>query len=204
MTDDHDIEDERGGARPGRPSARRAPQRAAAEYALLGLIAQTEAGEIHGYDLARAFSESSLGKIIRLESGMLYHYLKKLAKDEYIRSRIERQSGRPDRQVHTLTPEGNAALRDWIGAPVGATREIRLEFLIKLYLARNIDPAHAAALVSEQRSVMRSRTERLAKQLSDPQPDDADTTFGESVLRLRLTQTQAALDWLDTLPESRD
>ncbi|MDQ3654080.1 MAG: PadR family transcriptional regulator [Chloroflexota bacterium] len=189
--------------RANRQTVRKAPERAASEYALLGLIAQTAEGEIHGYDLSRSFAEGALGRIIRLEPGMLYHYLKKLARDGYITSRVERQSGRPDRQVHTLTAEGDALLRAWIASPVRSTREIRLEFLVKLYLARAIDPRHAVTLVTGQRSVMRARGARLTEQVATPPPPDADNAFGESVLRLRLSQTEAALAWLDTLPESR-
>jgi len=187
----------------GTAISRKPTERAAAEYAVLGLIAKTESGEIHGYDLARTFVESGLGRIIRLESGMLYHYLKKLARDGYIASRIEPQSGRPDRQVHSLTTGGEDALHAWISAPVRATREIRLEFLVKLYLARGVDPAQADTLVTNQRAVMRTRAARLAEQVATAQGDDPDSVFGDSVLRLRLSQTQAALDWLDGLPESR-
>lgn len=187
----------------GHAPSRKGSGHTAAEYALLGLIAQTGPGEIHGYDLSRLFAEGVLGRIIRLESGMLYHYLKKLVRDGYITSRVERQSGRPDRQVHTLTPEGDALLRAWIAAPVRSTREIRLEFLVKLYLARALDPRHAATLVAEQRSVMRTRATHLTEQLGTVQPPGPDAAFGESVLRLRLTQTEAALTWLDTLPESQ-
>jgi DNA-binding PadR family transcriptional regulator len=178
-------------------------ERAAPEYALLGLLARTESGEIHGYDLARLFADGVLGQVVRLEPGMLYHYLKKLAKAGLIASRVDRQSGRPDRQVHRITPEGDAALRVWISAPVRSTREIRLEFLLKLYLARQIDPDQAQRLVSDQQRVMRSRVERLARQVETAQPDSPDNAFGETVLRLRLSQTEAALAWLATLPESR-
>lgn len=188
---------------PNRAQGRKAIERAAVEYALLGLIAQTGSGEIHGYDLARTFTEGALGKIVRLESGMLYHYLKKLAKAGYIATRVEHQTGRPDRQVHTLTPEGNDALRAWLTAPVRATREIRLEFLLKLYLARHLLPDHATKLVTDQRDIMRRRTARLVEQVNDAQPVDPDNAFGETVLRLRLSQTRAALEWLDNLPEIR-
>lgn len=179
------------------------PDRATAEYALLGLLARATSGEIHGYDLARAFGDGVLGQIVHLEPGMLYHYLKKLAKAGLITARVERQYGRPDRQVHRITEAGEGALRAWIESPVRSTREIRLEFLLKLYLARQIDPDQARRLVADQRRVMRARVERLAKQVATAQPDTPDNAFGETVLRLRLSQTEAALDWLDTLPESR-
>lgn len=184
------------------PTSRRASERSAAEYALLGLIAQSEFGEIHGYDLARSFAESGLGRILRLESGMLYHYLKKMVRDGLMTSTLEQQAGRPDRQVHGLTDEGHDALHAWISAPVRATREIRLDFLIKLYLARGLDPARAAALVKDQRSVMQARAARLTEQVNNVQPDDLDNAFGDTVLRLRLSQTRAALEWLGGLPES--
>jgi DNA-binding PadR family transcriptional regulator len=179
-------------------------ERTAPEYALLGLLARTETGEIHGYDLARVFGDGVLGQIVRLEPGMLYHYLKKLARAGLIATRVERQSGRPDRQVHRITLEGDSALRAWIAAPVRSTREIRLEFLLKLYLARQIDPDQARRLVAGQQRVMRSRVERLAKQVATAQPDSPDNAFGETVLRLRLSQTEAALAWLATLDEAHD
>jgi DNA-binding PadR family transcriptional regulator len=189
-------------ARPGRPSTRRPTERNAAEYALLGLIAQSENREIHGYDLVRVFAEGALGKIIRLESGMLYHYLKKLARSELITTRVEQQSGRPDRQVHALTEPGAVQLRDWLTSPVSSTREIRLDFLVKLYLARWEDAGLARRLVDGQRMVMERRADRLRTQLATPQPDDDDARFGESVLQLRLGQTLSALQWLSSLPEA--
>jgi DNA-binding PadR family transcriptional regulator len=134
---------------------------------------------------------------------MLYHYLKKMVRDDLITSTVERQTGRPDRQVHSLTRDGRDALQSWISAPVRATREVRLDFLVKLYLARGLDPVRAATLVADQRAVMRSRAARLSEQVDDAQGDDLDNAFGDTVLRLRLSQTRAALDWLDTLPESR-
>ena len=184
-----------------RAASRKPSDRTAAELALLGLIAQTENREIHGYDLSRSFSDGVLGKIVRLEPGMLYHYLKKLAKAGLITTRVERQVGRPDRQVHSLTLEGDSLLRDWVTAPVRATRDIRIEFLLKLYLARQLDPTHAARLVADQQAIMRKRITNLRAQLDTPQPDDPESQFGETVLRLRLVQTEAALTWLDSLPE---
>ncbi len=191
-------------ARSTAEAGRTAASRATAEYALLGLLARAETGGIHGYDLARAFGESVVAQIVRLEPGMLYHYLKRLSKDGLLRTRVERQDGRPDRQVHAITPEGEEALRGWIASPVQSTREVRLEFLLKLYLARQVDPAQATRLVTEQARVMRSRRDQLASRVDSAQPAHPDHEFGETVLRLRLSQTESALAWLESLPEFLD
>jgi PadR family transcriptional regulator, regulatory protein AphA len=183
-------------------AGRKATDPVAAEFAVLGMIAATPEGAIHGYDLSRSLADSALGKIIRIEPGMLYHYLKKLARSDSITTRVEQQQGRPDRQVHALTPEGHAALMSWLAEPVTSTREIRLDFLVKLYLSERLDPDHRFRLIEDQKRVMQNRAKRLQMQVDDPQPLDPDNAFGDMVLRLRLSQTRAALEWLDSIPRS--
>ncbi len=175
-----------------------------AEFALLGLLARSgdERGDreaIHGYDLTRRFNDGALAEIIRLEPGMLYHYLKKLGRAGFISTTVERQRSRPDRQMHALSQAGDIALRAWLTAPVHATREIRLTFLLKLFLARRIDPALAVRLIEDQRRVTATLVESLAAQLATLLATTDDDRFRRDVLELRRSQTQAALDWLATL-----
>jgi PadR family transcriptional regulator, regulatory protein AphA len=168
-----------------------------AEHALLGLLALT-GGTAHGYELARQFRRGQpLGEVIRLESAMLYKHLKKLARLGWLTMTIEEQAPRPPRQVCTLTPSGEAELRRWLTEPVARTREIRLEFLVKLYFARRLDPLLAQRLVDEQRAVTAQLTESLAAQLYEAAGAEDDTEFARLVLGLRLKQTRAAQDWLD-------
>jgi len=79
---------------------------------------------------------------------MLYHHLKKMEKSGWVVSSVEQQSSRPARQVYDLTESGRAELNRWLSEPVKHTREIRLEFLVKLYFARRTDPDLAVALVA--------------------------------------------------------
>jgi PadR family transcriptional regulator AphA len=168
-----------------------------AEHAILGQLA-LDAGVGHGYDLARRFApDSPLGAVLHLEHGMLYHHLKKLAKAGWVEATVEQQGARPPRQVHRLTPAGDAELRRWLAEPVGKTREIRLDFLVKLYFARRIDPELAATLVREQQETLERLASSLATQRAaiDPAASD-DAAFTALAIDLRLAQTRAALDWL--------
>ena len=174
----------------------------AAEHAILGLLALSESGTGHGYDLARQFSpEAPLGDVVRLEPGMVYHHLKKLERLGWVLAVPEAEPGRPARRIYALSAPGRDELGRWLAEPVARTREIRLDFLVKLYLALLLDPALAVRLVEEQRDLCARLVESLSNRLRSGQADenrDAVTArFGDMVLDMRLAQTRAALAWLD-------
>jgi DNA-binding PadR family transcriptional regulator len=173
-----------------------------AEHALLGLL-ELNGGHGYGYELARRFAVNGpLGLVIRLVTGMLYHQLKKLERAGGVTSTRETQEAHPPRQVYRLTAAGREELRRWLAAPISHTRELRLEFLVKLYLARRLDPASAAALLDEQCAQCRRLEASLAKELSavggsEPADPATDRAFARLVFDLRLGQTRAALAWLN-------
>lgn len=167
-----------------------------AEHAILGLL-YFEQGGGHGYDLARHFGDDEpLGDVLKLEPGMLYHHLKKLSRTGWVTVDIEPQGTRPPRQVYTLTGEGKSELQRWLREPVRHTREIRLEFLIKLYFARLLDPALATDLINGQLEKSRQMESGLQARLA---ADGGISDFGRQVIDLRLLQTRAAITWLESL-----
>lgn len=161
----------------------------AIEQTLLGLLA---AQPRHGYDLTREFApDTTLGDIIHLESGMLYAHLKKLQKEGWVAAEVMAQESRPPRRVFSITPEGENELRRWLSEPVTRTRDMRLDFLLKLYTARQHEPALAEKLVEEQRHVCEGLVESLADQIAKEEDD-----FRRFVLEMRLAQNEALLSWL--------
>jgi PadR family transcriptional regulator AphA len=171
-----------------------------AEHALLALLARSDDGASHGYELARQFDEGEpLGNIIHLESGMIYHHLKKLERLGWVTSSAA-SGERTARRTVQLTERGREELSLWLAAPVAHTREIRLEFLVKLYFALQLDAALASRLVSEQRaSCLRFREALRAEDDADEQHDARSGPFQFSwlVRQMRIAQTEAALTWLD-------
>ncbi|MDQ2651496.1 MAG: PadR family transcriptional regulator, partial [Chloroflexota bacterium] len=157
--------------------------------------------------------DQPLGEVIRLEPAMLYKHLKKLARLGWLTMTTEDQAPRPPRQICHLTSSGDAELRRWLGEPVARTREIRLEFLVKLYFAMHLAPELALHLATEQHAVTLQLATSLAEQRTDLQistnaaPGD-DLFFQDLVLDLRQRQTHAAAEWLAqtvaTLQSSQD
>jgi PadR family transcriptional regulator AphA len=176
-----------------------------AEHAILGLL-ELDAGSGHGYDLARNFAEGQpLANVLRLEPGMLYHHLKKIEKQGWVDSSMEPQPTRPARQVYRLTAAGRAELARWLAEPVRHTREIRLEFLVKLYFARRTDGGLAASLVAGQLAACRAWESALLEQqtaLDQADVSTIDRDFTRVVLDLRLAQTRAAIAWLQSVTVS--
>jgi DNA-binding PadR family transcriptional regulator len=188
---------------------------APAAQAILGLLQLAEQGAAdsadgasgYGYDLARHFGPGQpLAEIIHLEPGMLYHHLKRLARAGWVDGTLEPQGARPPRQVYRITPAGREELRRWLAEPVARTREIRLEFLLKLYFARRLDPALAARLVAEQAARLRRLDASLAEQIASLEDagDDEGRDVTRLVLDLRLAQTRAAVKWLERLARPTD
>jgi PadR family transcriptional regulator AphA len=117
------------------------------EYGVLGLLAIRPR---HGYEMARAFAEPPLSEICPVEQSLLYAYLRTLERRGLVDWEEVRAGNRPPRKIFAPSEDGWAALRDWLHAPVERMREVRLDFLLKLYLLRSIDPAAERRLVDRQ------------------------------------------------------
>lgn len=172
------------------------------EHALLGVLASAESGTGHGYDLARSFAPGSpLGSVLHLEAGMIYHHVKKLEKLGWVRV-ISDGGRRPGRRTVAITDDGRMELHRWLAEPVQRTREVRLEFLVKLYLALRLDEATARRLIQEQRALLTGVRDSL-REGSQPTPAGAPE-FGALVRDLRARQTEAANSWLDQVQARLD
>jgi DNA-binding PadR family transcriptional regulator len=84
-----------------------------------------------GYELAKAF-DTSIGFFWRTGHQQIYRELQKLRSDGAVEAEEVIQTGKPNKQVYTLTPEGRARLRQW--SRLATERPTaRDEMLIKLY-----------------------------------------------------------------------
>lgn len=165
-----------------------------AAYALLGLLAE---GPAHGYDLHRSFAAGTpLADIYRLEINQLYALLKKLDELGLVEQTGLAPVGHtPPRRYFSITPGGRETLTAWLREPVPHTREVRLEFLVKLYFAARRGPADAHDLLAAQLRLTRQMAGSLEEQRV--RAPFALTDFRRLVLDLRIKQNQAVLNWLE-------
>jgi DNA-binding PadR family transcriptional regulator len=170
-----------------------------ARYALLGLLLS---GPSHGYELARQFStDSALGDVIHLSPSHLYALLGRLERDGMIAGEQQEAGNRPTRRVYHLTSAGREAILQWLDEPVDHPRDMRIEFPLKFYLARLLDPQRAADLVEQQRRTFKAYIQRLEELPLGGATED-DMAFRAAMRAGRIGRAQAALDWLDDSAES--
>jgi DNA-binding PadR family transcriptional regulator len=162
------------------------------EYALLGFLYQQAR---HGYEIhQQLLAEDGLGLVWRLKQSQLYALLTKLEQQGYFIATLEPQDARPPRKMLQLTAAGREAFLDWLRTPVPQGRKMRLEFMTKLYFARQVEPAAVASLIDKQRDICRAWLASLQAQadaLSTERP------FEWLVYQFRLGQVEAMLHWLD-------
>lgn len=163
------------------------------ELALLGFLRQRPT---HAYEIHQMLVQTeALGLVWHLKQSQLYALLSRLEEAGHITSTTEPQGNRPPRKVLELSPSGRAAFERWLRSPVEHARDFRLEFLARLYFAREEGHATATELVERQRGACRSWLVDLRSQAGDVR---ADRPYDLLVFEFRIGQVEAILAWLDT------
>lgn len=160
------------------------------EYALLGLL---RLAPRHGYDLAAEFRPGAdLGSALRVELADLYAALKRLERHELVTSHVEAAGARPPRHVYALTPEGIRLFERWLVEPVGRNRDIRLDFILKLYFIPRLAPEQRETLLARQ---LTACLDQLARLQAEAQRFPAGS-FGWSLRTMRISAVRATISWL--------
>ncbi len=167
------------------------------EYALLGFLHQQP---MHGYEIHRHLSEAKgIGLVWHVKQNQLYALLGKLERKGYVTVEVEPQENRPPRKVFHLTDAGRTAFQLWVRSPVKHGRKLRLDFLAKLYFARQEGPEVVTRLIEEQRAACQ---EWLTEQQAKADAEQNGSPFDWLVYEFRVGQLEATLKWLDTCEQA--
>lgn len=161
-----------------------------AEYGILGLLREKPA---YGYELQRHFTgRRGLGRVCPVEPGMVYANLKSLSGLELIDGAWD-NSTYPPKAIYKATDLGEATFQRWLLAPVARMREVRLDFLVKLYFALKEDREQAQQLIEAQLAA----TREYADEIEQEQRDLQDDAFDAIVLDSKASAARITIDWLE-------
>ncbi len=161
--------------------------RPSAEFAVLGTLAS---GPKHGYEILQLL-EQSLGSTWYVSQSQLYSLLKRLEREGLVLSTMQPQEGRPSKRVFSLTPLGRGTFMQWVFTPSEHVRDLRIEFLAKLFFIYHLSLQGADSLLKAQIRVLEHARERITqKRLEETDP------YEKLVLEFKLTTLEAWLGWL--------
>jgi DNA-binding PadR family transcriptional regulator len=151
-----------------------------------------------GYELAKTF-DSSLGFFWKADHQQIYRELTRLRDRGHIHGREVVQSGKPNKLVYTLTPEGRAAFRHW-GARPSVPASIKDDLLVRLYALDSVDVEPLRTDLMARLEHHRDRFTRYERILNKRFPDDtaspADT--GKLLgLRMGMRYERAVAEWCE-------
>lgn len=153
------------------------------------------AGPAHPYGLYRQF-DRELGRVWRIGQASLYARLKRAEEEGLVRVTVEEAEGAPDRRMHLITALGKKTFLAWLRAGSARVRDVRLEFLARLYFFRRLGLEGLEEAVSLQKKTLAARLGALEGDIAAAERSGDE--YWRLVLEFRRSETNAVIDWLDT------
>ncbi|NQT55737.1 MAG: PadR family transcriptional regulator [Desulfobacteraceae bacterium] len=157
------------------------------EYALLGALMT---GPKHGYEIMQ-FLGTAFGSTWHVGTSQLYALLRRLEGDNLLGSKLKTQDTRPSKRIFSLTAEGEKLFLAWLQAPTEHVRDLRIEFLAKLFFFNRLSLKGGRELIKAQIQVLEQIRERI-KQRQKKEKD----TFNRLVFGFKIATVEAWLEWL--------
>jgi PadR family transcriptional regulator, regulatory protein AphA len=164
-------------------------------YALLGMLSL---GSMSGYDLKKMIAQST-GDFWHESYPQIYPMLKQLTQEGLAISSVERQAGRPERNVYTITERGWDVLKNWMSEPFEYQKE-RNELLLKVFFGALTSTTVSIEHVRRHRAFQEEQIARLMQtedQITDQLRDHPDLPYWHLTIRYGLYIARAQLSWCD-------
>jgi len=167
---------------------------------LLGLLTVEP---MSGYDL-RLTIRASIGHFWNESYGQIYPSLKKLQNEGFVTCKIERQKGKPDRRIYSITKRGRERLTKWLAVP--PQPEIpRNEMLLKLFFGEQVSAKILMGYVermAEQHRAQLSVLERTEREEIDKNRRYPGAPYWRMAVHFGQMEIRAHLCWAEeTLAE---
>lgn len=164
-------------------------------FAILGILTL---GPKSGYDIKKFF-DKSVARFWNESYGQIYPLLKRLAAEKLVEKTIQKQEGKPDRHIYTITATGRAEMKKWLLLPVGPQIG-RHEILLKLIFGSDLGISDSIRQIQHFRDQQRQdlhQTDELMDQMEKEYPQGPAKPYLKLALRYGQHVNRAYLDWAD-------
>jgi DNA-binding PadR family transcriptional regulator len=171
----------------------RAPRASTSRFAILGVLSL---GAMSGYDVKKLI-ERSIAHFWSESYGQIYPVLNRLAAEGYAERRREKQRGKPDRHVYSLTEKGRGELARWLAVPA-RQEPFRSELLLKLFLGDAGPVTDSLAQIQHYEAAQRGLLEMyvaIERQLREEMAGHPQLPFSLVTLHYGQHRCRAMLAW---------
>jgi len=165
------------------------------KYAVMGVLSLCPSS---GYDIKK-FMECSTSNFWSESYGQIYPILKQLVEEGLAATHVEKQEGKPEKYIYTLTEQGQEGLREWLADSIESAVE-RNELLLKLFfgasipLEKNKEHIHA---FQKLQSHLLAKYEGIERELVAQSQYDVALSYRVMTVRYGIHRCRALLTWCD-------
>lgn len=164
-------------------------------YALLGMLSL---GPQSGYEIKK-WMEQSLAHFWQEGYGQIYPNLKRLVQNGLATVHTEKQEGKPDKKIYTITTNGRSQLQDWLKSPIQKLPQEKHEILLKLFFGRMVDMEANLAHVRLHQERMSDLLQmyRNIEAILKGEHHSPDVAYQLITVRSGILTAEAVLEWCD-------
>ena len=168
------------------------------KHGMLGLL---NYGDMTGYEIREAF-ESSLNFFWPAQTSQIYRELTVLEKNKWIVKQTVEQSGKPNKNICSITEDGRKELLRWLSAP-DINADVRSPTLMKVFFMGELPVANSLEFfkqLGEQYQVgleMLQRTGNSIASYQEKVPDKKSALFWQMTADFGKRYTQMYLEWIE-------
>jgi PadR family transcriptional regulator, regulatory protein AphA len=160
-----------------------------AHYAILGFLSD---GPLHGYAL-RQYIDISLSSFWSIATSQIYSALHSIQANGLAEVELQTQHAKPSREVYMITDKGKREFNHWCENPVKHMRDMRVEFLAKLFFCLREARCDALSLIQKQKALLDRLLIRVSRR-RDMFNDNRDLDI--LATSFRTYQITASIEWL--------
>jgi len=165
------------------------------EYAVLGFLRRP----MHGYQVARELAGGTgLGLVCPMRMSNVYFVLGNLQDTGLVEVEGREEDRYPPRVLLRTSAAGRRAFDAWLQEPVTRLRQVRLDFLVKLFFLGREDPALARKLVKGQKEFCR----RYLAEWQELAQAAGFAGFDRMAIEAKIAVGGATLRWLEQCERS--
>jgi PadR family transcriptional regulator, regulatory protein AphA len=157
------------------------------ELVILGILMKEA---MHGYEINKFMSEY-LDNIWHIGTSQIYLILQRLEKNKTVTGTIAFQENGMSKKIYAITVGGKEKFSNWVQRPTEHVRNIRTDFLAKLFFFDHLKLSGGLELIWRQIDLLEDLREKVENSRNSEQDG-----YRKIVLGFKLSQFDASISWL--------